>query len=252
MQGLLMLALALQGRAFAAKVHQSELTLTVGFLKSEMQKPITTRPATSQPAEPMPTILSKHFEEVRVATSSEVHNEWINECLRPHPSLPQGELFYFEPDEQWSFKNAHRQLEDEDKSRLLTVWSDCGFESSKQVIVVWRKKGNELRSETVLDHAITASIGRAFLGEIHRIAKGHHILIGRSEGGDDEAHWSTVWAALWTEPREFKIVYSADSDDSAIEYTYDPQTMRLHLSKVAGAKKFEQSDVSLRELIGSH
>ncbi len=161
-----------------------------------------------------------------------------------HRKLAYDQASQFAPEfgEAFSFNNAHddgssQALEDTSTNRLLTIWGNGGFESTKQTIVIWKEKGEALTLETVLDKAIIASIGQAYLSEIHHLKGNRHLLFGRTSGGDGGDIWGSLWIALWQEPREIQFLYNIDysgnyEKELRIDFKFNPKTLDVTVTKL--------------------
>jgi hypothetical protein len=251
---LVLIALVSTG-ARAAKLNAVELPLAFGFLEvSDDAKGKHGYVATSE-----------RFDTLEISTSPGAHQHTLGACSLAPRSKQYGNLFHFELDSDWNKQHGqHRILDDETKTRVITIWSDCGFESIREPVVVWEKDGSTLKDEIVLDHALSSGIGASSIAEIHKVGKGRHLLIGRSEGGDGGETWGDIYVSLWTEPRHLETIYvtsysGSEEMGSRVDYSFDESTLSMHFKKRTGSmeKPFsewkEESSwtVNLKEKIGN-
>lgn len=216
--------------AYALAVSSGSLPSAVGFLQCEPYPDVGSAKTLA--------VLSEAFESFSIAPSTSVYRHWMTPGLeKPFPDA-NGEMFIFQMDDPHyvSRRKARSYIEDPSTQRVFTVWSDTGFEVSKQAIVVWKRAGKQLHLEAVLDTALLAGIGSSSIGEVRPIRKGKTMLIGRTEGGDGGDNWGTVWVALWTEPRHLEILWSMDYSGNEetqrdLVYEFDRKNMKLNLQR---------------------
>lgn len=216
--------------AFALEISSRSLASSVGFLRYEPYPDITTPNAIA--------VLSEAFESFSIAPSTSAYRQWLTPGReKPFPNTI-GEMFFFESDDvhYGSTRKARRYFEDPSTQRVFTVWSDTGYEDKKQVIVVWKRVGEKLKLEAILDYALRAAIGSSGIEEVRPLPRGRIVLIGRTEGGDGGDTWGTVWIALWTEPRHLEILWSMNYSGGweiqrDLTYEFDRKNLKMDVHR---------------------
>jgi len=94
---------------------------------------------------------------------------------------------------------------------LIMVMSDGGFENSRNIFTVWKKKDDKYYLLTILDNWLNVSIGLQMVDEIITIDRKRKLIVGSSSGGDQGDTWKSIWLGIWEFPRKFKVVYKLET-----------------------------------------
>jgi len=133
-------------------------------------------------------VLSSSFEYFNSLTSGT--RKHIPESLQPFQIISNdGQICYFH-------------------DSLIMVMSDGGFENSRNIFTVWKKKDDKYYLLTILDNWLHVSIGIQMVDEIITIDRKRKLIVGSSSGGDQGETWKSKWLGIWEFPRKFKIIYN--------------------------------------------
>lgn len=223
----MLLLVPFSSRALDVEYHR--LGLSVGFLR--LQQP----PHTSEYLRAL-KVYSAEFDEFHTARDHDEYMGWID--LRD-PSLagPADTMNFMFGAESIKSPPATTIFEDRAENRLFTIWSHDGGERTTHAIVIWHSAGNTLTLEAVLNLALVEFMGGAFICEVHRVDSQRFLIIGRSGGGDEGEGYESVWAALWTKPRDLQMLHSVSTrsdqrSESDLRYSIDPRKLRMTFSEL--------------------
>lgn len=114
---------------------------------------------------------------------------------------------------------------------LIMVMSDGGFENSRNIFTVWKKKEDKYYLLTILDNWLNVSIGVQRVDEIITIDRSRKLIIGRSSGGDQGDTWKSIWLGIWEFSRKFKIVYNLKTFTSGSDTIFKITDYRYKINK---------------------
>lgn len=102
-------------------------------------------------------------------------------------------------------------VKDPSGNRVWTTWvprSPRGV--AQHPILLWKKTGDRLTLEAVLDLAFGVGYGGLVIKEIGVVDESRRLVILHSIGSDADQTWAAIWAALFTPPNDLRFLYQLD------------------------------------------
>jgi hypothetical protein len=116
-----------------------------------------------------------------------------------------------------------------------------GESEAHSIITVWKKNNDNYRLVSILDRLFITSYGGITIDTIVRISKNKTLISGNSMGGDEGEVWGSAWIAIWSYPRELRVVFEdywgtiphEENPDSTISENYMYSSCSVVNSKTA-------------------
>ena len=184
---------------------------------------------------------------LRVTESGAVLSSCFEQVSNSQTSNSQN--FRFPLETFYNYNNTKQYFLSDDT--IIAAMPNGGFESIKNVLTVWQKRGDKYYLLSILDKWLNVNIGRIWVDTVINLDAETNILIGSSNGGDQGDNWGSLWIGLWEKPTKFKIIYSlnwcssgSDSIRKAVNYATTIDKEKLIIEIAETTKKYNQDNLS--------